>query len=166
MTTRNSRPQLQPPDLSPPARHSSSAPPRIAADDPRFAAAADLETHDAYLRGVQEGRVRVVNPDTVPSRPDERAQPPAKRRSPETSLSTKVPQSVLQQLRRRYAETGVTHERRSGARGGAVGPRGQSAHGHSCSCCFAGDNTSTQRWTFAGQRLPLVPLDREKRPEL
>ena len=108
MTTRNSRPQLQPPDLSPPARHSSSAPPRIAADDPRFTAAAELETHDAYLRGVQEGRVRVVNPDTVPSRPDERAQPPAKRRSPETSLSTKVPQSVMQQLRRRYAETGIT----------------------------------------------------------
>jgi len=108
MTTRNSRPQLQPPDLSPPARHSGSAPPPIAADDPRFAAAAELETHEAYLRGVQEGRVRVVNPDTVPPRPDERAQPPAKRRSPETSLSTKVPQSVMQQLRRRYAETGVT----------------------------------------------------------
>ena len=31
-----------------------------------------------------------------------------RRRSPETSLSTKVPQSVLQQLRRRYAETGIT----------------------------------------------------------
>ena len=108
MTTRNNRPQLQPPDLSPPARHSSSAPPRIAADDPRFTAAAELETHDAYLRGVQEGRVRVVNPDTVPPRLEERAQPPVKRRSPETSLSTKVPQSVLQQLRRRYAETGVT----------------------------------------------------------
>jgi hypothetical protein len=108
MTTRNSRPQLQAPDLSPPARHNNSAPPRIAADDPRFTAAAELETHDAYLRGVQEGRVRVVNPDTVPPRPEERALPPAKRRSPETSLSTKVPQSVLQQLRRRYAETGVT----------------------------------------------------------
>jgi hypothetical protein len=108
MTTRNSRPQLQAPDLSPPARHNNSAPPRIAADDPRFTAAAELETHDAYLRGVQEGRVRVVNPDTVPLRSEERAQPQAKRRSPETSLSTKVPQSVLQQLRRHYAETGVT----------------------------------------------------------
>ena len=55
------------------------------------------------------GRARASPiPDTVPPRPEERAQPPAKRRSPETSLSTKVPQSVMQQLRRRYAETGVT----------------------------------------------------------
>ena len=29
-----------------------------------------------------------------------------------------------------------------------MGSRGRSAHGHSCSCAFAGDNTSTQRWTF------------------
>jgi len=108
MTVRNSRPHLQPPDLSPPTRPPSGTPPRIAADDPRFAAAAQLETHDAYVRGVQEGRVRVVNPDTLPRRPDERDQPPARRRSPETSLSTKVPESVMQQLRRRYAETGVT----------------------------------------------------------
>ena len=100
MTTRNGRPQLQPPDLSTSAKRSSSAPSRIAADDPRFTAAAELETHDAYLRGVQEGRVRVVNPETVPPRPEERTQPPAKRRSPETSLSTKVPQFVMQQLRR------------------------------------------------------------------
>jgi hypothetical protein len=108
MTTRNSRPQLQPPDLSPSARRSSSAPSRTAADDPRFTAAAELETHDAYLRGMQEGRVRVVNPETVPPRPEEKTRPPAKRRSPETSLSTKIPQFVMQQLRRRYAETGVT----------------------------------------------------------
>ena len=108
MTTRNSRPQLQAPDLSPPARHSNSAPPRVAADDPRFTAAAELETHDAYLRGVQEGRVRVVNPDTLPHRADEKDEAPPRRRSPETSLSTKVPMAVMQQLRRRYAETGVT----------------------------------------------------------
>jgi hypothetical protein len=108
MATRNSRPQLQAPDLSPPARQPSSTPARIAVDDPRFAAAAELETHDAYVRGVQEGRVRVVNPDTLPRRPHETEQPPARRRSPETSLSTKVPESVMQQLRRRYAETGVT----------------------------------------------------------
>jgi hypothetical protein len=108
MTTRNSRSQLQPPDLSPSARRSSSAPSRTAADDPRFTAAAELETHDAYLRGMQEGRVRVVNPETVPPRPEEKTRPPAKRRSPETSLSTKIPQFVMQQLRRRYAETGVT----------------------------------------------------------
>lgn len=108
MAARNSRPHLQPPDLSPPARQPSGTQSRIAADDPRFAAAAQLETHDAYVRGVQEGRVRVVNPDTVPRRPDERDQSPARRRSPETSLSTKVPEFVMQQLRRRYAETGVT----------------------------------------------------------
>jgi hypothetical protein len=108
MAARNSRPQLQAPDLSPPARQPGSTPPRIAADDPRFAAAAQLETHDAYVRGVQEGRVRVVNPDTLPRQPAERDQSPLRRRSPETSLSTKVPESVMQQLRRRYAETGIT----------------------------------------------------------
>jgi len=43
-------------------------PQRTAADDPRFAAAAQLETHDAVRRGVQEGRVRVVNPETLPPR--------------------------------------------------------------------------------------------------
>jgi hypothetical protein len=56
MATRNHRPQLKPPDLSPPNRQPGSTPPRIAADDPRFAAAAQFETHDAYVRGVQEGR--------------------------------------------------------------------------------------------------------------
>jgi hypothetical protein len=108
MATRNGRPQLQPPDLSPPARPPTNTPSRIAVDDPRFDAAAQLETHDAYVRGVQEGRVRVVNPDTLPRRPDENDQLPPRRRSPEASLSTKVPESVMQQLRRRYAETGVT----------------------------------------------------------
>jgi hypothetical protein len=107
MSPRHNRPQLQAPDLSAPAKH-TSAPPRVAADDPRFAAAVQLETHDAYVRGVQEGRVRVVNPDTVPRRPDERGRPPPRRRSLETSLSTKVPEYVMQQLRRRYAETGIT----------------------------------------------------------
>ena len=52
---------------------------------------------------MQDGRVRVVNPETAPPAP-----PPLRRRSPETSLSTKVPEYVMQQLRRRYAETGVT----------------------------------------------------------
>ncbi|MBV8360818.1 MAG: hypothetical protein JO189_23225 [Deltaproteobacteria bacterium] len=108
MATRNSRPQLQPPDLSPPARQPSIMPSRVDADDPRFDAAAQLETHDAYVRGVQEGRVRVVNPDTLPHRADEKDEAPPRRRSPETSLSTKVPTAVMQQLRRRYAETGVT----------------------------------------------------------
>jgi hypothetical protein len=107
MSPRHNRPQLQAPDLSPRAKHTSE-PPRVAADDPRFAAAAQFETHDAYVRGVQEGRVRVVNPDTLPRRPDERGRPPPRRRSLETSLSTKVPEYVMQQLRRRYAETGTT----------------------------------------------------------
>lgn len=108
MAARNSRPHLQAPDLSQPTKQSSGMPAPITADDPRFAAAAQLETHDVYVRGVQEGRVRVVNPDTVPRRPDEMDQPLPRRRSPEASLSTKVPEAVMQQLRRRYAETGVT----------------------------------------------------------
>jgi len=108
MRARHSRPALQAPDLSPPPQQPSSAPPRVAADDPRFAAAAQLETHDAYVRGVQEGRVRVVNPDTLPPRPDEGGLAAPRRRSPETSLSTKVPEYVMQQLRLRYAETGIT----------------------------------------------------------
>lgn len=108
MSARSNRPELQAPDLSPSTKQPSSTLPRVAADDPRFTAAAQLETHDAYVRGVQEGRVRVVNPDTLPRRPDERNQASPRRRSPETSLSTKVPEYVMQQLRRRYAETGVT----------------------------------------------------------
>lgn len=108
MPARHSRPELRAPDLSPPPKQPSSAPPRVAADDPRFAAAAELETHDAYVRGVQEGRVRVVNPDTLPPRPDEGGLAPPRRRSPETSLSTKVPEYVMQRLRLRYAETGIT----------------------------------------------------------
>jgi hypothetical protein len=107
VSTRPTRPELQPPDLSPPARATTATPQRTAADDPRFVAAAQLETHEAVVRGVQEGRVRVVNPDTLPPhRVDEETASP--RRSPETSLSTKVPEYVLQQLRRRYADTGIT----------------------------------------------------------
>jgi hypothetical protein len=108
MAARKSRPQLRPPDLTPPAEQPGGLPRRVAADDPRFAAAAELETHDAYVRGVQEGRVRVVNPETLPRRGAENDLPPPRRRSPETSLSTKVPESVMQQLRRRYADTGIT----------------------------------------------------------
>jgi hypothetical protein len=50
----------------------------------------------------------VVNPETVPPMPQPSHFVPSRRRSPETSLSTKVPEYVIQQLRRRYAETGVT----------------------------------------------------------
>jgi hypothetical protein len=108
MSTRPGRPQLQAPDLSPTSRPTSPAPQRTASDDPRFAAAAQFETHDAVVRGVQEGRVRVVNPDTLPPLPPEAEQLPPRRRSPETSLSTKVPEYVMQQLRRRYADSGIT----------------------------------------------------------
>jgi hypothetical protein len=107
MPGRHSRPELHAPDLSPP-QQPSNTPPRVAADDPRFAAAAQLETHDAYIRGVQEGRVRVVNPDTLPPRPVEGDLPSPRRRAAETSLSTKVPEYVMQQLRLRYAEGGIT----------------------------------------------------------
>src|SRR5262245_6664851 len=107
MSTRATRPQLPAPDLSPSSRVGGATPQRTAVDDPRFQAAAQLETHDAILRGVSEGRVRVVNPDTLPPRIAE-VQPPPRRRSLETSLSTKVPEYVMQQLRRRYAETGTT----------------------------------------------------------
>ena len=106
MSVRRRRPELQAPDLSP-TKPTGGMPPRVAADDPRFAAAAQFETHDAYLRGMEEGRVRVVNPDTLPP-PDEKDRGPSRRRTPETSLSTKVPEYVMQQLRLRYAETGIT----------------------------------------------------------
>jgi hypothetical protein len=102
------RPELHAPDLSPVSKQSSSTPSRVSADDPRFAAAAQLETHDAYVRAVQEGRVRVVNPDTLRFRLDDGERVSPRRRSPETSLSTKVPEYVMQQLRLRYAETGIT----------------------------------------------------------
>jgi hypothetical protein len=45
---------------------------------------------------------RTDAPDSAPP-----AEPP-RRRSPEVSLSTKVPDYVMQQLRRRYADTNVT----------------------------------------------------------
>jgi hypothetical protein len=108
MSVRPNRPQLEPPDLSSPTRPGSGTPPKTSTNDPRFEAAAKLETHDAVVRGVQEGWVRVVNPETVPPIPQPSEPAPPGRRSPETSLSTKVPEYVIQQLRRRYAETGIT----------------------------------------------------------
>lgn len=108
MRVRRNRPELQAPDLSPPATLTNPLPSRIADDDPRFAAAAQLETHDAYKRGAEQGRVRVINPQTYPERPNEEPLVAPRRRSPETSLSTKVPEYVMHQLRLRYAETGIT----------------------------------------------------------
>ena len=91
MSARPVSPQLEAPDLSPPPRETSSRPPTTAADDPRFDAASRLETHAVYVQGVKEGRVRVVNPETMPPRPDVAAHEPQRRRSPESSLSTKYP---------------------------------------------------------------------------
>ena len=88
MTGRQDRPQLQTPDLLLPARPQGGSPPRATANDPRFDAAAKLETHDAFVRGVQDGRVRVVNPETAPPRPQPPEQVPLRRRPPEASLST------------------------------------------------------------------------------
>ena len=106
MAGRPERPRLQAPDLSPPTRPPSGAPPKTDAGDPRFDAAAKLETHDAFVRGMQDGRVRVVNPETAPPAP------PAGD-DPRTVLSTKVPEYVMQQLRRRYARTASPSKQRS-----------------------------------------------------
>jgi hypothetical protein len=111
MTTPRTRPQLQAPDLSPPPTIEPSPKPRATdPDDPRFAGAQQFETHDNFVEGVRKGRVRVSNLGTIPERPaDLQLAPTAvRRRSPEVSLSTKVPETVLQQLRRRYADNGVT----------------------------------------------------------
>jgi hypothetical protein len=96
-------PKLQSSDLSPSTQPHSGTPPNTTANDPRFDAAAKLEAHDAFVRGALDGRVRVVNPETAPP-----GSVPQRRRSPETSLSTKVPEYVMQQLRRRYADTTIT----------------------------------------------------------
>jgi hypothetical protein len=111
MTTPRTRPELQAPDLSPPPTIGSGLKPRATdPDDPRFAGAQQFETHDNFVEGVRKGRVRVSNLDTIPERPaDLQLAPTAvRRRSPEVSLSTKVPETVLQQLLRRYADNGVT----------------------------------------------------------
>ena len=103
MSAKPQRPVLQAPDFGP-----RPAPLPTSANDPRFSAAEALETTEALERGLRSGNVRVVNPETAP--PQSRTEPgaPPSRRSPEISLSTKAPEYVLQQLRRRYAETGVT----------------------------------------------------------
>src|ERR1700694_4551936 len=48
--------------------------------------------------------------------------------------------------RARRAVPSRATERR--AWGGAVGPRGRSVHGRSCSRAFAGDDAPSQRWAF------------------
>jgi hypothetical protein len=112
MTTR--RPGLQLPELAP-----ALAPraPRTAPDDPRFEVAESLERPEAVREAVASGRVRAINAETgagllaaPAATPHAVAGPrPASRRTaPEVALSTKVPDYVLRQLRRRYAESGIT----------------------------------------------------------
>ena len=78
MSARPTRPQLEAPDLSPPTRRPGDVPMKTAPNDPRFEAVEQLETHAALLQGVKDGRVRVVNPDTAPPRPNQPA--PSRRR--------------------------------------------------------------------------------------
>ena len=102
MTQTTPRPGLQPPVLEPAPR------PRVAPDDPRFAVAESLERPEVVREAVAAGRVRALNAETATGL---LAPPPARvsrRTAPEVALSTKVPDYVLRQLRRRYAESGVT----------------------------------------------------------
>ncbi len=109
MTTKP-RPQLQAPDLSSLSPGDATRPPKTDPDDPRFSDAAQFETHAALVRGVRNGSVRAFNPDTLPELPPSPSPAPElpRRRASEVSLSTKVPEYVIQQLRLRYAETSIT----------------------------------------------------------
>jgi hypothetical protein len=83
---------------------------RLAPDDPRFATAATLERPEAIREAMAAGRVRAINAETgaemlAPPPPPRTA---SRRTAPEVALSTKVPDYVLRQLRRRYAESGIT----------------------------------------------------------
>jgi hypothetical protein len=103
MTQTTRRPGLQPPVFEPTPRG------RVAADDPRFAVAESLERPEVIREAVAAGRVRALNAETATGLLA--PHPPARvsrRTAPEVALSTKVPDYVLRQLRRRYAESGVT----------------------------------------------------------
>ena len=103
------RPTLHAPDISNiPGRPSAPATPVA---DPRFAVAETLEDPTALTRRVREGSVRVLNPHTIQQTTGPAGVPapgPTRRRGPELSLSTKVPEYVMHQLRVRSAEKGVT----------------------------------------------------------
>ncbi len=111
MAGSKTRPSLQAPDLSPTVPSDAPLPQRTDPNDSRFAGAEQFETPEALLRGVKNGSVRTLNPETMPRSVGVEASPPAeppRRRSPELSLSTKVPDHVMRELRRRYANTGIT----------------------------------------------------------
>jgi hypothetical protein len=108
MTTR--RPGLQLPPLEPALAPRTA---RTAPDDPRFGLAESLERPDAVREAVASGRVRAINAETgagllAPPAPAPEPRPASRRTAPEVALSTKVPDYVLRQLRRRYAESGIT----------------------------------------------------------
>lgn len=110
------RPGLQVPALGP----DLARPARLDADDPRFAVAERLERPEAIREALASGRVRAINAETgggliAPSAPaasaaagEGRGPAASRRTAPEVALSTKVPDYVLRQLRRRYAESGIT----------------------------------------------------------
>lgn len=95
------RPDLQVPSVEPAAPR----PPRVAPEDPRFALAQTLERPEMIREAVASGRVRALNTETAPGLIAPRV---SRRTAPEVALSTKVPDYVVRQLRRRYAESGVT----------------------------------------------------------
>jgi hypothetical protein len=104
MTQTTRRPGLQPPMIEP-TPHA-----RVAPDDPRFAVAEGLERPEVIREAVAAGRVRAINTETATGllAPPTSQGRGSRRTAPEVALSTKVPDYVLRQLRRRYAESGVT----------------------------------------------------------
>jgi hypothetical protein len=114
------RPPLQIPIVEP------ARPGRTPPDDPRFQLAESLERPEAVREALAAGRVRAINAETgldllamtggaapALASPAAAAPPaaivsPSRRTAPEVALSTKVPDYVLRQLRRRYAESGIT----------------------------------------------------------
>lgn len=105
------RPGLTVPPIAP----APPRPARIAADDPRFAVAESLERPEAIREALAAGRVRAINAETgstllapPPAAPAAEPRLASRRTAPEVALSTKVPDYVLRQLRRRYAESGIT----------------------------------------------------------
>ncbi len=107
MSGSKSRPALQPLDLSPAVATDATRPPRTDPNDARFAGAEQFETPEAVARAVMNGSVRTLNPETMPRQPDA-GMASTRRRTPETSLSTKVPEYVMKQLRQRHVDTNIT----------------------------------------------------------
>jgi hypothetical protein len=110
MTQRRPGLQLPPGASSPRSLAAPARTPRTAPDDPRFGLAESLEHPDAVREAVASGRVRAINAETgaelIAAKAE--ARNPSRRTAPEVALSTKVPDYVLRQLRRRYAESGIT----------------------------------------------------------